>query len=202
MQIGLLRASRRSLFSSVTQLTDHCSFIAPPEFYYWDSYWIIEGLLLCDMHDTVKGMIENFLSMVDRFGFIPNGGRIYYLSRSQPPLLIPMVRMRDRAAVKTGHGWSWPRSLSLAFPSRTHLGEMPPSKISLSRNLQSRPLPSKKKKKRKRLPGRQVLRVYEGSQISAKEHSAPQGRVRILAKREDGRRHEKRQNLQDGALRG
>ncbi|EZA62647.1 hypothetical protein DMN91_007675 [Ooceraea biroi] len=61
------------------------------EFYYWDSYWIIEGLLLCDMHDTVKGMIENFLSMVDRFGFVPNGGRIYYLSRSQPPLLIPMV---------------------------------------------------------------------------------------------------------------
>lgn len=43
------------------------------------------------MHDTVRGMIENFLSMVDRFGFVPNGGRIYYLSRSQPPLLIPMV---------------------------------------------------------------------------------------------------------------
>ncbi|EGI59295.1 PREDICTED: trehalase-like [Acromyrmex echinatior] len=61
------------------------------EFYYWDSYWIIEGLLLCDMHVTVKGMIENFLSMVERYGFVPNGGRVYYLSRSQPPLLIPMV---------------------------------------------------------------------------------------------------------------
>lgn len=61
------------------------------EFYYWDSYWIIEGLLLCDMPVTVKGMIENFLSMVERFGFVPNGGRVYYLSRSQPPLLIPMV---------------------------------------------------------------------------------------------------------------
>ncbi|XP_039312721.1 trehalase isoform X2 [Solenopsis invicta] len=61
------------------------------EFYYWDSYWIIEGLLLCDMPVTVKGMIENFLSMVERYGFIPNGGRVYYLMRSQPPMLIPMV---------------------------------------------------------------------------------------------------------------
>lgn len=29
--------------------------------------------------------------MVFRFGFVPNGGRIYYLRRSQPPMLIPMV---------------------------------------------------------------------------------------------------------------
>lgn len=43
------------------------------------------------MHVTAKGMIENFLSMVERYGFVPNGGRVYYLSRSQPPLLIPMV---------------------------------------------------------------------------------------------------------------
>ena len=26
-----------------------------------------------------------------RFGFMPNGGRVYYLNRSQPPLFIPMV---------------------------------------------------------------------------------------------------------------
>lgn len=61
------------------------------EFYYWDSYWIIEGLLECEMPSTVKGMIENFLSMVQRYGFIPNGGRIYYLSRSQLPMLTLMV---------------------------------------------------------------------------------------------------------------
>lgn len=61
------------------------------EFYYWDSYWVIKGLLLCGMHQTVKGMILNFLSMVVRYGFIPNGGRVYYLMRSQPPMLIPMV---------------------------------------------------------------------------------------------------------------
>ncbi|XP_044759523.1 trehalase-like [Coccinella septempunctata] len=61
------------------------------EFYYWDSYWIIKGLLASGMHQTVRGMIDNFLSMVDRYGFVPNGGRIYYLNRSQPPLLNLMV---------------------------------------------------------------------------------------------------------------
>jgi alpha,alpha-trehalase len=29
--------------------------------------------------------------MVDKYGFVPNGGRVYYTKRSQPPLLIPMV---------------------------------------------------------------------------------------------------------------
>jgi len=29
--------------------------------------------------------------MVDRFGFVPNGSRSYYLNRSQPPLLSEMV---------------------------------------------------------------------------------------------------------------
>nr|CAD7256521.1 unnamed protein product [Timema shepardi] len=62
------------------------------EFYYWDSYWIVRGLLLSEMTETVKGMLQNFLSIVDEYGFIPNGGRIYYSMRSQPPLLIPMIQ--------------------------------------------------------------------------------------------------------------
>lgn len=61
------------------------------EFYYWDTYWIVQGLLLCDMTETTRGIIENFLSMVKKYGHIPNGGRVYYINRSQPPLLIPMV---------------------------------------------------------------------------------------------------------------
>ncbi|KAH8254403.1 hypothetical protein KR032_009879 [Drosophila birchii] len=62
------------------------------EFYYWDSYWIIRGLLYSEMHDTARGMIENFMSIVKRIGFIPNGGRVYYHGRSQPPLLTGMVK--------------------------------------------------------------------------------------------------------------
>ncbi|CAH1979394.1 unnamed protein product [Acanthoscelides obtectus] len=63
------------------------------EFYYWDSYWIVQGLLLSEMHETVRGMLENFLYIVDTYGHIPNGGRVYYLARSQPPLLLPMVKL-------------------------------------------------------------------------------------------------------------
>uniref|UniRef100_A0A665VZT1 Trehalase n=1 Tax=Echeneis naucrates TaxID=173247 RepID=A0A665VZT1_ECHNA len=61
------------------------------ELYYWDSYWVINGLLLSEMTDTAHGMIENFVYLVNRHGFIPNGGRIYYERRSQPPFLTLMV---------------------------------------------------------------------------------------------------------------
>lgn len=36
-------------------------------------------------------MIDNFASLVERYGFIPNGGRVYYLRRSQPPLFTSMA---------------------------------------------------------------------------------------------------------------
>ncbi|KAI4815751.1 hypothetical protein KUCAC02_005878, partial [Chaenocephalus aceratus] len=45
------------------------------ELYYWDSYWVINGLLLSEMTDTAHGMIQNFLYLV-RYGFIPNGATI------------------------------------------------------------------------------------------------------------------------------
>ncbi|XP_076675523.1 trehalase isoform X2 [Andrena cerasifolii] len=93
---------------------DHYSIIYVPypvivpggrfrEFYYWDSYWIIKGLLLSEMYATVKGMLSNFVSLVDKIGFIPNGGRIYYTMRSHPPLLIPMVD----EYLKTTHDYKW-----------------------------------------------------------------------------------------------
>nr|CAD2185743.1 unnamed protein product [Meloidogyne enterolobii] len=43
------------------------------------------------MYDTAKGTILNLIYMVENHGFVPNGVRVYYLSRSQPPLLTPMV---------------------------------------------------------------------------------------------------------------
>uniref|UniRef100_A0A915D8H3 Trehalase n=1 Tax=Ditylenchus dipsaci TaxID=166011 RepID=A0A915D8H3_9BILA len=61
------------------------------EFYYWDTFWILKGLLFSEMFDTAKGAILNLAYMVDHHGFVPNGGRVYYLIRSQPPLLTPMV---------------------------------------------------------------------------------------------------------------
>jgi alpha,alpha-trehalase len=43
------------------------------------------------MAETTKSMIKNFVHIVEKYGFIPNGGRVYYLRRSQPPLLTGMV---------------------------------------------------------------------------------------------------------------
>uniref|UniRef100_A0ABI8A114 Trehalase n=1 Tax=Felis catus TaxID=9685 RepID=A0ABI8A114_FELCA len=59
------------------------------EFYYWDSYWVMEGLLLSEMPETVKGMLQNFLDLV--YGHVPNGARVYSLQRSQSPLLTLMM---------------------------------------------------------------------------------------------------------------
>lgn len=79
---------------------DH-PFIVPGgrfrETYYWDSYWVIRGLLVCGMEDTAKGMLENFISLVQRYGMVPNGNRLYYTRRSQPPFLIPMVELYIKA---------------------------------------------------------------------------------------------------------
>uniref|UniRef100_A0A673X7J0 Trehalase n=1 Tax=Salmo trutta TaxID=8032 RepID=A0A673X7J0_SALTR len=63
------------------------------ELYYWDSYWVINGLLLSEMTDTARGMILNFIHLIDRYGFIPNGARVYYERRSQPPFLSLMVNV-------------------------------------------------------------------------------------------------------------
>ncbi|ETS87327.1 hypothetical protein PFICI_01155 [Pestalotiopsis fici W106-1] len=62
--------------------------------YYWDSYWILQGLYRTGGSFTqiAKNIIENFLDLVETIGFVPNGARLYYLNRSQPPLLTQMVK--------------------------------------------------------------------------------------------------------------
>ncbi|KAI1133518.1 Six-hairpin glycosidase-like protein [Nemania abortiva] len=62
--------------------------------YYWDSFWILEGLLRTggSFTEISRNIIENFLDFVEQFGFVPNGARLYYLNRSQPPLLTQMVK--------------------------------------------------------------------------------------------------------------
>nr|XP_027205394.1 probable trehalase [Dermatophagoides pteronyssinus] len=62
------------------------------EIYYWDSYWIVLGLIASGLLSVVRDSLINFFYMVERYGFIPNGSRVYYLDRSQPPLLSSMLR--------------------------------------------------------------------------------------------------------------
>ncbi|CAL5437861.1 unnamed protein product [Camellia sinensis] len=58
---------------------------------YWDSYWVIRGLLASKMYETAKGIVTNLISLIDEFGHVLNGARAYYTNRSQPPLLSAMV---------------------------------------------------------------------------------------------------------------
>ena len=43
------------------------------------------------MPATALGVTNNLLYMVTTYGFVPNGARVYYLNRSQPPLLSSCV---------------------------------------------------------------------------------------------------------------
>lgn len=61
------------------------------ELYYWDTYFILLGLMVCDMMETAKGILENMLHLLKTYGSIYNGTRIYYQFRSQPPLFLKMV---------------------------------------------------------------------------------------------------------------
>jgi len=67
--------------------------------YYWDSYFTMVGLQASGRDDLVADMVENFASLIDRYGHIPNGTRSYYLGRSQPPFFAAMVA---RAAARDG----------------------------------------------------------------------------------------------------
>ncbi|HMO01707.1 MAG TPA: trehalase family glycosidase [Oligoflexia bacterium] len=62
------------------------------ECYYWDSYFTILGLEKSGRFDLIFNLIENFAYLLRKFGFIPNGNRSYYLSRSQPPFFSLMLR--------------------------------------------------------------------------------------------------------------
>ncbi|THU99809.1 glycoside hydrolase [Dendrothele bispora CBS 962.96] len=105
------------------------------EQYYWDSFWIVEGLLQSELFDVVNATLQNFMDELDTIGFIPNGGRIYYLNRSQPPLFIQMLHryvtvtgdrsILDRAlplAEKELTWWLTNRSVNITSPSsgQTH----------------------------------------------------------------------------------
>lgn len=63
------------------------------EIYYWDSYFTMLGLQVSGRYDMIENMVKNFAYFIDRFGFIPNGNRNYFLGRSQPPFFSLMVTL-------------------------------------------------------------------------------------------------------------
>ncbi|AMR32018.1 trehalase [Mucilaginibacter sp. PAMC 26640] len=63
------------------------------EIYYWDSYFTMLGLQQSHQEKVIVNMIDNFAYLIDTYGFIPNGNRAYYLTRSQPPFFPLMVNL-------------------------------------------------------------------------------------------------------------
>ncbi len=61
------------------------------EQYYWDTYFIIQGLLDQEHKELVAGMLDNLCAMLERFHVIPNASRTYFTGRSQPPFLTSFI---------------------------------------------------------------------------------------------------------------
>ncbi|KAJ7089100.1 Six-hairpin glycosidase-like protein [Mycena epipterygia] len=76
-------------FSSYFQPS--CVFGRFQEQHYWD-LWIVKGLLKSQLFSIANDTLQNFMDQIERFGFIPNGGCIYYWNHLQPPLFIQMLR--------------------------------------------------------------------------------------------------------------
>ncbi|HWT55863.1 MAG TPA: trehalase family glycosidase [Candidatus Microsaccharimonas sp.] len=61
------------------------------ELYYWDSYFMVQGLLDTEHEELVTGILENLLALFARFKVIPNASRTYLTGRSQPPFLTTFI---------------------------------------------------------------------------------------------------------------
>ncbi len=72
------------------------------EMYYWDSYFTALGLVGTAHEWLLFDMAENMAAMVERFGFIPNGNRYYFTSRSQPPFFTMLIRLAH--SIKAARG--------------------------------------------------------------------------------------------------
>lgn len=61
------------------------------ELYYWDSYFMVQGLLDTEHQELVSGILEDLLALFKRFKVIPNASRTYLTGRSQPPFLTTFI---------------------------------------------------------------------------------------------------------------
>ena len=80
------------------------------EMYGWDSFFIQMGLLRDGELDLARDMADNLLYEVREYGKVLNANRTYYLTRSQPPFLAPMIlavyqRTKDRKWLEDSLPW-------------------------------------------------------------------------------------------------
>ena len=61
------------------------------ELYYWDSFFMIQGLLDEEHRELVIGILDDLIALFKRFKVIPNASRTYLTGRSQPPFLSTLI---------------------------------------------------------------------------------------------------------------
>lgn len=61
------------------------------ELYYWDSYFMVQGMLDDEHRELVEGILEDLMHLFRRFKIIPNASRTYLMGRSQPPFLTTFI---------------------------------------------------------------------------------------------------------------
>lgn len=108
----MARVDVRRIPADVSTITRHAPLYLPhpyvvpggrfQEMYGWDSFFILQGLLVDGELELARGMTDNFLYQVEHYGMVLNANNTVFLTRSQPPLLSGMVRAiyertRDRA---------------------------------------------------------------------------------------------------------
>lgn len=62
------------------------------EMYYWDSYFMVQGMLSDPKRKKlVMGILENLFALIKRYSVVPNASKTYLTGRSQPPLLTSFI---------------------------------------------------------------------------------------------------------------
>ena len=61
------------------------------ELYYWDSYFMVQGMLDAEHRELVGGVLEDLMALFKRFKVVPNASRTYLTGRSQPPFLTTFI---------------------------------------------------------------------------------------------------------------
>jgi alpha,alpha-trehalase len=61
------------------------------EMYYWDSYFMVQGMLDDEHRDIVMGILDNIVALFERFKIVPNASRTYLTGRTQPPFMTSFI---------------------------------------------------------------------------------------------------------------
>lgn len=62
------------------------------ELYYWDTYFLNKGLIAAGNVEQAKNNCLDVKFLIDKFGYMPNGNRTFFLGASQPPFFAMMVK--------------------------------------------------------------------------------------------------------------